>query len=205
MLRRYYPDKSSAAFCERGGGRGRKGGERGLSREPHWALQWKWERKCFLNMSWREPASCVFPSASPNMRMVKESSEHGSVASVRDRDGASKGDSPFRLMDKFGLLWESKSPFPQAAWISASNRLGNVRESQGAQKMIREQHLLLPANSDSSRPEMHPSGWKCQLASPTGVAGGRKLSPLCGTRWLLHLFSFCHQTLLFKLLGRISQ
>ena len=49
------------------------------------------------------------------MRTVKESSEDGTVASVGGRDGASKGDSPFRLMDKFGLIWESKSPSPQAA------------------------------------------------------------------------------------------
>lgn len=58
-------------------------------------------------------------ACSPQLRLTCEWSKKAARMELLHlwggRDGASKGDSPFRLMDKFGLLWESKSPFPQAA------------------------------------------------------------------------------------------
>lgn len=85
--------------------------------------------------------------------MVRECNKDASVAFVTVPMGASKGHIPVRLIDEFGVLWESKSPTPQAAYTLDSNRFSNGRESQGAWNMITEQHLLLPANSDSSLPD----------------------------------------------------
>lgn len=121
-------------------------------------------------------------------------------------NGALKGEIPVRLMDEFGCLWSQKVhllklPEYQPLTDSAmSENPGELRKWSGNTTSSSLLILTAPALM-----EMPSSGWKYQLASPPGAAGSRKLSPLCGSRWLLHLFSFCHQTLLFKLLGRISQ
>lgn len=85
--------------------------------------------------------------------MVRECNKAATVAFVEVQMEASKGYIPVRLIDEFGVLWESKSPTPQAACTLESNRFSNDRESQGAWNTIMEQHLLLPANSDSSLPD----------------------------------------------------
>ena len=121
-------------------------------------------------------------------------------------NGALKGEIPVRRMDEFGRLWNQKVhllklPEYQPVTDSAmSENPGELRKWSGNTTSPSLLILTTPALM-----EMLSSGWKRQLASPTGAAGSRKLSPLCGSCWLLHLFSFCHQTLLFKLLGRISQ
>lgn len=61
-----------------------------------------------------------------------ESSKDGIVAFVEVPVGAWKGDIPIRLIDEFGIFWESKSQTLQAACILASKGFDDVRESQGA-------------------------------------------------------------------------
>ena len=158
-----------------------------------------------LNSSYREPAGIVFSSALPWMWMVQESNEERSIVSV----------------EAAMVLWREKSQLDW--WMSldafgvkksiSSNCLSiSLSQIQQCQKILGSFEMIGNTTSSSlliltapTLMEMPSSGWKYQLASPPGAAGSRKLSPLCGSRWLLHLFSFCHQTLLFKLLGRISQ
>lgn len=174
-----------------------------LSREPHWELQGSRRQKCMAQLPKR--ASRFVCSQLPLESTVQESNKGGNVVFVDVLMGVCMGDIPISLTDEFRIFWGIKNPnFSSCLYISLrdSTMSENPRELRIWSGNTSSSLLILTAPSPT---EMCSSAWKCQLASPTGAWGSRKLSPLCGSHWLLHLFAFCHQTCLFKQLEHISQ